>query len=167
MKTTDDLNELFVVVDKDDKIIGYKSRFECHHNKSLIHRSTGIMLFNKEGKILLQERSATKDLYPKYYTLSSSGHVTKGEEYEQAAMRELKEEIGAYDVLLERVKKLKMNMERETEFVTIFKGKSDGPFIFNNDETKSVAFYSKKDVQEMKSKLTPLAKAGLQIIGWL
>src|SRR3989344_6886437 len=94
MKTTDDQSEIFVVVDQNDKIIGYKTRKDCHSNKSLTHRGTGIVIFNDKGEILIQKRSTTKDTDPGYLSTSASGHLQKGETYKDAAEREMFEEIG-------------------------------------------------------------------------
>src|SRR5258706_2215468 len=90
----DDQKELFIVVDEDDTILEYRTRFDCHHDASLIHRAVGIILFNDKGQILLQKRSMKKDLNPGMFTISASGHVTKGQTYEEAAKRELEEELG-------------------------------------------------------------------------
>ena len=81
----DDQKELFVVVDKNDRILGHRTRYDCHHDKSLIHRGIEIVIFNSKGEILLQKRSKKKDLYPGLYTVSTGGHVTKGESYRQSA----------------------------------------------------------------------------------
>jgi len=94
METTDNQDELFVVVDKNDKVVGYRTRKECHQNKTLIHRSVGMVISNAKGEILLQKRSLTKDLYPGFYSSSCSGHLKKGEDYQKAAEREIKEELG-------------------------------------------------------------------------
>src|SRR5437868_4093740 len=90
----DDPKELFIVVDKDDNIINYRTRYECHHDKSLVHRAVGIIIFNDQNQILLQKRSMLKDTNPGKYTVSVSGHLTKGQTYEEAAMREMEEELG-------------------------------------------------------------------------
>src|SRR3989344_7169383 len=100
----DNQNELFIVVDKKDRIIGYRTRYDCHHDKRLIHRAAGIVIFNKQGQILLQKRSKFKDLNPGMYTISASGHVSKGDTYKKAALRELQEELGI-QIPLKRVKK--------------------------------------------------------------
>ena len=31
----DNQKELFIVVDKDDNVIEYRTRYDCHHDKSL------------------------------------------------------------------------------------------------------------------------------------
>lgn len=91
--TTDPQDELFDLVNENDEVMGTVKRKDAHRDPSLIHRAIGIMVF-KDGQLYLQKRSMTKDTYPGYWTLSATGHVDSGETYDQAAIRELKEELG-------------------------------------------------------------------------
>lgn len=43
---------------------------------------------------LLQKRSKEKDIHPDCYDVSAAGHVSQGDEFREAAVRELKEELG-------------------------------------------------------------------------
>lgn len=112
----DKQDELFVVVDKKDRIIGYRTRYECHHNKNLIHRAIGVVVFNKKGQILMQKRSRFKDLNPGLFTISASGHVTKGQTYYRAAQRELEEELGI-KIPLTREKNTWQNPTRKQRWI--------------------------------------------------
>ncbi len=66
----------------------------------------GIMLFNKEGKVWLGRRLAGFDaLDPESFTdgfrwQMPQGGIDKGENYKEAAYRELKEETGVYNASL-------------------------------------------------------------------
>lgn len=146
IETTDNQDELFIVVDAMDKVLGYKTRYECHHDKSLIHRTVGIFIFNNKGQILLQKRSATKDMDPYLWQISSAGHVVKGQTVEEAAHRELKEELGI-DTDLTQIQKFLVHAENETELTTIFKGIHDGPFTINTDEVDKVAFFDPREIR--------------------
>jgi isopentenyl-diphosphate Delta-isomerase len=53
-----------------------------------------IALVNSDGRIYIQHRAATKRLWPDRKTISTSGHVDPGETFEQAAVREVREELG-------------------------------------------------------------------------
>lgn len=158
----DKQDELFVVVDKKDRIIGYRSRFDCHHNKKLIHRAIGVVIFNNnKDHVLLQKRSRYKDLYPGLYTISASGHVGKGETYLQSAKRELLEELGI-QIPLTRHKKYITESEQETEMDSLFTGKYEGPFQPNKHEVDEVKFVEVKNLPNMLSKLTPFAILSLK-----
>ena len=53
-----------------------------------------IALLNPAGEIYIQHRAGTKRLWPNRKTISTSGHVDPGETFEQAAVREVMEELG-------------------------------------------------------------------------
>jgi len=152
----DDPNETFVVVDKNDKILGYRSRYQCHHDRSIIHRVAGVILFNNKGKILLQKRSLTKDTDPGLYTISTCGHVSRGETYKQAAKRELFEELGI-STEIKRFKKFIITVPIETEMEVLFIGKCNGPFKINKDEVTEVDFFSFNQIKDMYPQLTAFA----------
>lgn len=162
----DNQNELFVVVNEDDEIVGYRTRYECHHDKSLIHRATDVAIFNSKGEVLLQKRSQQKDLYPGFYTLSASGHVSKGEEYIDAAHRELAEELGISDIQLELVGKIMIETDDEREIVAVFKGVHEGPFTFPEDEVESVEFFPPDDVKKIIT-ITPAAMNCMKLLNIL
>jgi isopentenyldiphosphate isomerase len=90
---TDDELEMLDVVDKDDRIVGVMERGAIHR-KRLFHRSVHVFLIDENGRIYLQRRSFEKPEHPGKWDSSASGHVESGESYEEAARRELEEEIG-------------------------------------------------------------------------
>jgi isopentenyldiphosphate isomerase len=162
----DDQNELFVVVDEEDNILEYRTRYDCHHDKSLIHRAVGIVVVNAKGEILLQRRSMNKDIDGGKLDVAASGHVGKGESYEEAATREMKEEIGI-EADLTFVKKMIMHFSEETEYDVLFKTTHEGPFQTNKNEIDSVAFVSREELKQKESELTEFAKEALRSVGLL
>ena len=159
-------DEQFIVVNEKDEIIGYKSRYECHHNKSLIHRATDVVLFNEEGKIIMQKRSAQKDLFPGYYCVTATGHVSKGESREKAAYRELMEEMGVEGVHLEIKGTFIVHDEKETEMVTLFVGNYNGLFHYPADEVKSIRYVSRYEIKKI-SPITSSSIRSLKQLNWL
>ena len=61
--------ELFDVVDAEDRVIGQATRSEVHA-RGLLHRASHVFVFNSDGQLLLQQRSATKDAHPLCWTSS-------------------------------------------------------------------------------------------------
>lgn len=166
-KITDDQTELFDVVDKNDNVIGQATRVECHKNPKLIHRIIGIVIFNNKGEILLQRRSKTKDLYPRYWGLSAGGHVEKGSSYEEAAGRELKEEL-KMSLTLKFMGKIICEAPLETEMMALFKITNNGPFDYGKTEIEEVRFFKPEELRVKVSagevKLTPKAEIGLKAL---
>lgn len=87
-------DELLIVVDKDDNIIDYKPKDECHAGDAILHRAFSIFIFNEANELLLQKRSKEKPLWPKFWSNSCCSHPRKGESRDEAAVRRLKEELG-------------------------------------------------------------------------
>lgn len=97
-----DIDEKVQVVDSDDKVIGSATKPEIW-KKGLKHRIVRIIVEDPQGRILLQKRSAKMKLYPNCWDQSAAGHVDEGETYEEAARRELFEEIGIKNHDLEEI----------------------------------------------------------------
>ena len=162
--TTDDQGELFIVVDKDDNVLEFRTRYDCHHDKSLIHRTVGVLIFNKEGQILLQKRSTTKDMEPGVWGISSAGHVTAGQTDEKAVHRELIEELGI-DIPLQFLKKFITTNDRETERASLYKGVSEGPFKLDKREASEVKFFDPRQLRlQVASREIQLTKATEQTL---
>jgi 8-oxo-dGTP pyrophosphatase MutT (NUDIX family) len=61
--------------------------------KNLWHRSSYVFI-EKDGKFLVQKRTATKEYCPSYWGLATGGVVSPDESAALNAARELKEEVG-------------------------------------------------------------------------
>ena len=169
-KTSDNLEELFDIVNEKDEVIGQAKRGEVHGNPKLIHRSIGVTVTNNKGEIFLQQRSKTKDTDPLRWTLSCSGHVDSGNSFENAAHRELQEELGI-DLDIKLVTRFIYFGKSETEMVTLFKSKSEGPFKLLKEEIVQGKFYTRNELKsQIKSgeiKLSKMGRICLEKIGWI
>ncbi len=85
-----------IVVDKKDTPLYLKDKLECHLGKGILHRAFSVFVFNKNGELLLQQRSEDKFLWPLYWSNTCCSHPYENESYEAAARRRLKEEMGFY-----------------------------------------------------------------------
>lgn len=165
----DDQNELFYLVDKDDRVLGSVTRRETNLDETKIHRAVQVVISNRQGKILLQRRSLKKDKLRGFWTVTASGHVTYGQTYTEAAERELQEEVGLITDL-SFVTKVLTTFTDEQEYNAIFTGTSDETNIkFDKDEVTQVKWVSKKQLKRFaqKNKLTPMASKTLTILGYL
>jgi len=140
------MSEYFHVVDEDDNVIGRATREECHSGKGPIHRSVYIFVLNDKNELFLQKRSKSKDLYAGYYTGSATGHVDYGEDYDEAARRELKEELGL-DAPLQMLGKVKNFSEDEREISALYLCRYNGPVRFNEKEIEEGFFISMQDIK--------------------
>lgn len=85
--------EMVDILDKKDKIFKTMDRAEALKN-GLRHRYVQVLVFNQKGEMWVQWRSRNRTICPRQFGGSASGSVMSGETYEQAAHRELKEEMG-------------------------------------------------------------------------
>lgn len=90
----DNPNELFYWVDENDNVLGSITRGQAHNGSNKIHRSVYVLIINDKNELLIQKRSAKKDMKPLYWAESVGGHVEFGKTCEDAAVREVKEELG-------------------------------------------------------------------------
>ncbi|MBD3362647.1 NUDIX domain-containing protein [Candidatus Dojkabacteria bacterium] len=157
--------ETLIVVDKNDKIIDFQPRSICHNpSKLLLHREVHICLLNKKGEFLIQKRSTNKKTFPGMYTNSPTGHVEKGETYEEAALKEVKEELGIKDIELHFTKKFITNTPQNRAYISIFTGIHNGPFMISRKEVDEVKFYNKESIKSIANKLTPACKKCLRTL---
>ncbi len=212
---TDNQNEIFDVVDEEDKVIGRATRGEVHQNKRLIHRSVGVVIFNSRGEIFLQQRSKTKDTDPLKWTISCTGHVGAAgpknfaevghdffahlpssptppppadswcsgnggraqkawpprKIYEEAAHRELWEELGIKALEIEPVTKYICRAPNETEIQMLYKMFYDGPFKLNRKEIIQGKFFTRNELVKLvhlgKLELSFMGKVALSKLGWI
>jgi len=140
-------DEIFDVVDANDRVIGQATRREVHERR-LLHRAVHIFVFNSAGELLIQKRSADKDEFPLCWTSSASGHLDAGEDYASAAVRELNEELGLTGEL-KFVSKLPASTETANEHTALFRCVSDAPPRIDPEEIDRVEFRSLEAVAEL------------------
>ena len=127
-------DELLNEVDENDQVISTRSRDELHR-LGLRHRAVHILVFNARGDLFLQKRSASKDINPNLWDTSAAGHVDLGESYDEAARRELSEELGIDGTAtLRSIFKLPSSPETGWEFIQVYVVTDDGPLRLNPDE---------------------------------
>jgi len=148
---TDNLQEIFDIVDINDNVIGQATRRECHSDPNLIHRAVFVLIFNDNNHVLWQKRSHTKDVSPGEWTTSVSGHVLTGEDYELTAVREAREELGI-DVALDFLGKFLYRYPIENEYSAIFRAFSNRPFDYNREEISCIKFMTIGDILEKENK---------------
>jgi isopentenyldiphosphate isomerase len=153
------MGEYIDIVNENDQVIGRRKEFGKEYPKDKITRSVAIFLM-KDEKIILQKRSSKKFRYPEYWCVSVGGFVDSGEEYNQAIIREVKEELGVNLKIAECTKIIKIIIEDDMKhFVTLYKANLNQDITENKDEVKEVIYLTQQEIEriikEKKEKVTP------------
>ncbi len=143
-------DEIVDVVNEKDEVIGQSSKGVVNSNPNVIHREIAVLIYNVEGKILIQQRSKNKKTNPLMWIISVAGHVKSGQTYEQAAHAELREESGL-DTELKLYEKQLFRLSNETQFTCSYLGKipDDVQIKLDPNETEAVRFVSEMELNEM------------------
>ncbi len=56
--------DTLILVDEADREVGHLSKAQCHDGRGILHRAFSLLIFNAGGELLLQQRAASKRLWP-------------------------------------------------------------------------------------------------------
>lgn len=132
-----------ILVDEHDKQLGVLDKVEAHRGQGKLHRAISVFLFNDEGKLLIQRRSAQKIVAAGQWANTACGNVRPGESYLTCALRRLEEELGIKGVELQEIGKFQYQVEfkngfSENEIDTVFVGIFSGEVQPNPAEASAV-----------------------------
>src|SRR3989338_5086488 len=149
--------EFLDIVSEQDEVVGRAARAEIYERK-LTHRIVHVYVFNSQGELALQRRSAQCDYCPLHFGTSAAGHVSSGETYEQAAQRELKEELGINVPLQFLGKEYYTEDPRGVmKFISVYRAEYDGDLPFDPKEVESVRWLSLNRVRALLKAGEPFA----------
>ena len=143
-------SEPLILVDSDDNVVGYESKHACHEGDGILHRAFSVFIFNDQGEVLLQQRSAQKQLWPGFWSNSCCSHPRQGEQMDEAAHRRLLEELGLHSDLqyLYRFEYQASFGEAgsENELCSVYIGKSNDSVVVNINEISKWQFIAPADL---------------------
>ena len=87
-------SEQLILVDDQDREIGFKPKADCHLGAGVLHRAFSIFVFNGDNELLLQRRSLGKMLWPGFWSNTCCSHPRRGESMTVAVARRLEQELG-------------------------------------------------------------------------
>lgn len=125
-------DELVDVVDEHDVVIETVTRRTVRADV-LRHRAVYIVVTSSRGELLVHQRSFEKDVAPGWWDVAAGGVVGHGESYENAAHRELTEELGV-TASLETIAAGSFDHADVHIVGRAFLARHDGPFTFTDGE---------------------------------
>lgn len=137
------MEEHVVLVNEHNEVIGTAEKLETHNHQTPLHRGISVFLFNKEGKLLLQQRSHKKKTWPLVWSNSCCGHPGINETSIETAKRRLAYELGITDAELTVVlSDYRYQFEKdgiyENEFCPVMIGITNQEPNINPDEVEAV-----------------------------
>ena len=148
--------EYFDVLNEKGEFTNQIKNREVCHNKGLWHKAVVVFIISTDNKkVLLQQRSANKKLWPNLWDITAGGHVLSGEFGYQTVIRETKEEIGI-DITkndLEfiggtRSENISGNIINRhfNEFYIVHKDVDVNDIVLQEDEVQNIKWFDKEEV---------------------
>lgn len=162
MQAVNPAEEIVIIVDEQNQPIGAVTR-KIMRQQRLIHRATYILVFNSAGELFIQKRSRHKDIYPGYWDLAAGGVVLDGEEYDQSARRELREELGISGVKLRPLFDQYYEDGDNRVWGRIYACTSNGPFTLQEEEIDEGRFIALTEIATL-SESEPVTPDGLLLL---
>lgn len=154
-------DEIVDIVDEHDAVLRQATRREMRAQR-LRHRAVYVLVFNPAGQLFVHRRTATKDVYPAYHDLAVGGVLASGEAYDDAAVRELEEELGIR-VPLRRLFDLRFEADGMAVNGVVYSCTSEGPFRLQASEIQDGRFMDLTEVIELAQR-EPFCPDGLEAL---
>jgi len=138
MNTVVSDSDKLILVDEADRSLGFLSKALCHEGRGVLHRAFSLLIFNDRGELLIQQRAASKRLWPMYWSNSCCSHPRGDESLEAATQRRLYEELGIR-CPLQFLFKFQYQAQfdatgAENELCSVYVGRCRQPIRVNSDE---------------------------------
>ena len=154
-------DEILIVVDEDDNVVG-KAPYSKVIAGKLITRGSNIIILNSLGKMFVHKRNRNLTIYGGMWDVKVGGSVGYPESYEEAAVRELREETGIninedeLDFLFSTKYRSKIHNVNRKVFRIIY----DGKMSLQESEVEEGRFISLDEAKKIVSegKCSPSAK---------
>jgi len=131
-------DEKLILVDEQDNEIGNLSKDKCHDGRGQLHRAFSLFIFSPDGRVLLQQRSAQKRLWPMYWSNACCSHPRRGEDMPDAVNRRLHQELGLsgeMEFLYKFIYQAQYDEAgAEHELCWVYLGRCDGDVVVNANE---------------------------------
>lgn len=170
-----DSDEKIILVDENDKELGFEDKLTCHQDEGILHRAYTILVSNNRGEVLLQKRAKEKMLWPLFWEATCSSHQTANEKTQtqqiQGAEKRLSQEMG-FSCFLRFIGKfqyhnLYQNIGAEKEVCWLLVGEWLGEVKPNSNEAADYKWIKiddlKKELETKPADFAPWLEPALDI----
>ena len=149
--------EVVVLVDEGNNVLGTALKSTVHTATTPLHRGFSLFLFDRTGRLLLQQRSHAKKTWPLVWSNSICGHPALGESNVDAAKRRLAYELRMSATHIEEVAPYRYSFVRdgvmENEICPILVGRTLDQPNPNGEEVESTRWIRWQDfLQEIEAR---------------
>ena len=157
--------EFFDIVNEKDEVVGKISENRQNSIKASQLRFINIIITNNDRKIVVPKRSSNRRIFPNCYDFSVGGHVNSGEEYEEAAYRELKEELGITNVKLLEVAYFSPYDSNSKTFQKVYILKYNNEITnYDQDGIEKLYYMTKEEVKKLMNNKPNLFKTDYFVV---
>ncbi|WP_461094233.1 isopentenyl-diphosphate Delta-isomerase [Spirosoma gilvum] len=140
---------MVLVIDQNDQVLDTAEKWQAHAD-GLLHRAFSVLIFNKQGDFLLQQRAIDKYHSGGLWSNSCCGHPIDPADTIGQATRRLEEELG-FRTELHPLFSFHYRADVgggliENEIDHVFVGQYEGPIPFNPQEVSAVRWLSAEAV---------------------
>jgi isopentenyldiphosphate isomerase len=139
--------EFLDIVDDQDRVLSRAPRSRVLSDYH-IHRAVMFFVFDEEERVFVNQRSETKDIYPGYWSIAFGGHVLSGESYDDAARREIREEVGL-DVPARQIGGFQKRTADERENVKVYGVTANRELVLYAEEIAQGQFMTLAELNQM------------------
>ena len=136
------------VIDERGRVVDTVTRARMRADR-LRHRAVFIAVQGSDGRLLVHRRAEHKDVWPGMWDLAVGGVVAAGEEWTEAAERELREELGV-SAELESLGEGAYDDESVRLVGRCYRCTHDGPFRFTDGEITEVRWVDAAGLAELR-----------------
>ena len=162
------MSEAVILVDENDSAIGSASKVSAHYQAGLLHRAFSVLMFDREGRLLLQKRADDKVTFPGVWANSCCSHPLSSETeselidasgVKRAAIRKLHQELGIspdelslddFHFVTKMMYSARMNsdwIEREIDHILVIQ--ADVDIKINQNEVSEIKWVSKQELHQI------------------
>lgn len=157
--------EFFDIVNEKDEVIGRIAENNQNTVKPSQLRFINIIIISENNKIIVPKRSSNRKIFPNCYDFSVGGHVNSGENYEEAAYRELKEELGITNVRLQEVAYFSPYTSDSNTFQKVYILKYNNQITnYDNDGIERLYYLSIKEIKKLMNDRPKLFKTDYSVV---
>jgi isopentenyldiphosphate isomerase len=146
--TASPADEPVEVVDEQGRVLEVVTRRRMRA-ENLRHRAVFVAVLSSDGRLLVHRRSDTKDVWPGWWDVAVGGVVGAGEADDDAAVRELAEEVGVRGVRPEPLGGGRYEDESVRIVGRCYRVVHDGPYTFVDGEVVEARLVDRDELRAM------------------